>query len=90
MIFSIGSNQIPIMVDKRACKIQFNQNEFTRMVMYPTYASSEPSMNTNVESRVFSMTTLSATFPGAVREREKCSRELEEENRDSFERSMHA
>lgn len=38
----------------------------TFIVIYPTYASSDPSMNTNVESLVFSMTTLSATFPGAV------------------------
>ena len=39
----------------------------TLIVMNPTYASSEPSMNTNVESLVFSMMTFSATFPGAMK-----------------------
>ncbi len=41
--------------------------KLTFIVIYPTYASSDPSMNTNVESLVFSMMTLSATFPGAAK-----------------------
>lgn len=44
-----------------------NNGVLTLMVMYPTNASSEPSMKTNVESLVFSIITFSATFPAAAK-----------------------
>lgn len=60
-----GTQQESVTIESASDNSPGWMKNLTLTVMYPTYASSEPSMNTNVESLVFSMMTFSATFPGA-------------------------